>query len=647
MPRDALSYATRRRMIGHYGRMSMARSMPMAKGERGRAQQPQSQLNWRLYRLCLVPVLIALLIAAFALSSLPAPLGSSLSPEAFEGAGAFAQLRHMGAIASSRRPGSAGDRRLQEYISREMQALGSPSSGGYALRRIVANGQTAWGQRRQTLLIGARAGSGSQAPIALIANRDSALQRDPAQLSGAAALLELANVIAQTETKHPVYVIFSDGGSGGGLQTADRLRSALGGHLDAAIVLGDLAGSLDAKPLVQPFSSGLGGAPEILFSTVSSALRSQLRLNPGVPSLASQLAHLAFPLVLGEQGRLNGAGVPSVAVSLAGERGALASEPVTQARLQATGRAVLSAFYALDGSPEVADSPSVGLRLSGRLVPYWCIVLLSLSLLIGPFALAGDAVARSIRRGAPVSRWMLLALTCGWPLLLCAGCVKALAAVGVLHAASSPVSASALAFDAGALASLLGLAALLGLSLRWWTRLAWGRAYLRQRRGSGAAGVAALGCACLLALLVWTLNPYAALLMAPALHLWAWALCPRYAPKSRIRRLALVLAPALFPLGLLVAFYMVSLGLSPVRGVLEAMAMVGGGYVGWGGALLWSIAFGLLAAVVLAALHEGERAPLPPRMRLPSKSRTPVLYRGERPIYRERAPSAGDARVLS
>jgi hypothetical protein len=609
----------------------------MARGDSGRTQPERPQLSWRLYRLCLAPVLVSLLTAAFAFSSPPPPLSSSLSPEAFEGIRAFAQLRHMTAIASSRRPGSVGDRRLQEYIEDQLQALGSPGSGGYALRTITANDQTAWGQRRQTLLIGSRAGSGLQSPIALIADRDSALNGDQAQLSGAAALLELATVLAQTETRHPVYVIFSDGGSGGGLQAADSLRSEVGGRLDAAIVLGDLAGSSTRAPLVQPFSSGLGGAPEVLFSTVSSALQSQLKRDPGAPGLASQLAHLAFPLVLGEQGQLNGVGIPSVAVSLAGERGAAADEPVTQARLQATGRAALSAFYALDHGPEVAASPSTSLQLSGHVVPAWSIALLSLSLLIGPLALACDAIARSIRAGNRVSRWVLLAITCGWPLLLCAACIKALAAIGILHAASNPVPAAALVFDVGSLATLFVLVALLAISLRWWKRLAWGNAYLGQMRSSGAAGVAALGSSCIFALLIWALDPYTALLLVPALHLWPLALSPRPAPKGRPARLALVLAPALLPLALLVAFYMVSLGLTPGEGVLELLAMIGGGYVNWGGALLWSVAFGLLAAVAFATANKGG-ALSPSRVRPPSQSQAPVLYRGERPFDRGERP---------
>jgi hypothetical protein len=617
----------------------------MARGD-GRAQPAQPQLNWRLYRLCLAPVLLALLIAAFAFSSPPAPLSSGLSPEAFEGARAFAQLRHMEGIAADRRPGSPGDRRLLAYVEGQLQALGSPGGGGYALRTVTASGRTAWGRRRQTLLIGTRAGSGSQAPIALVADRDSAVRGDPAQLSGAAALLELAAVLAQTETRHPVYVVFSDGGSGGGLQAAAELGSALGRRLDVAVVLGDLAGSANRAPFVQPFSSGLGGAPEILSGTVSGALRTQLGRDPGVPSLASQLSHLAFPLALGEQGQLNGAGVPSVAVSLAGERGTAAGEPVTEARLQATGRAVLSAFYALDQGPEVPRSPSAGLRLSGRVVPAWSIALLALCLLIAPLAVAGDALVRSTGRGDRVARWMLLATSCGWPLMLCAALVKGLAAVGILHAASNPVSAAALDFDAGSLVALLLAAAALALTLRWWVRLPWGTAYLGPMPSSGVAGAGALGGSCLLALLIWLLDPYAALLLAPALHLWLLALCPRRAPRTRAGRATLVLAPALLPLGLPIVFYMVALGLTPAQGVLEGMAIVGGGYVGWGGVLLWSTAFGLLAAVALAAVREGRQATAPPRARPQSRSRTPVLYRGERPVHRERALSGHDAQVL-
>ena len=51
--------------------------------------------NGRLYRAAFVPFLFALAIAAFSLSARPRPLSSTLAPDAFEGAPAFAELKTL------------------------------------------------------------------------------------------------------------------------------------------------------------------------------------------------------------------------------------------------------------------------------------------------------------------------------------------------------------------------------------------------------------------------------------------------------------------------------------------------------------------------------------------------------------------------
>jgi hypothetical protein len=615
----------------------------------GRRPPPaQTPLNWRLYRFCLGPVAVALLICAFSLSTPPAPLSSTLAPEAFEGARAFAQLREMAAIAPDRRPGGRGDARLLRYLEDQLRALGAPASGGYTVGVSDVPGETVWGSRPEPLLIARRAGSSAQAPIVLIARRDSAVRGDRASLSGAAALLELAGVLSQTETRHPVYVIFSDGGSGGDPAAAQWLQSRLGGRLDAAIVLGDLASATPRPPLTQPFSTGVGAAPEVLTRTVSGALRGELGIDPGAPSLLSQLAHLAFPLAVGEQGPLDAAGIPAVTVSLAGERSPAVLERVSEARLQAAGRAVLSAFYALDRGGEVRAGESAGLLLAGRVLPEWAVALLTLTLLIGPLAIACDGLVRLARRGEPVLRWMLLPLSCAAPFLLCAASLGALAAVGLLAAPPSPLGASALGFEVGSALALGAGVVVLAAGWRMWLELLlWTRPPRPPRPArlprSGVAGIDALASGCLLTLLVWLLDPYAALLALPALHLWPLAACPERRPPGRGARLALVLVPALAPLALLIAFYALSLSLDPAQALLEAILMVAGGYVSFGGVLLWSLASGVIVAVAIATAS-GETPPKAREAR-PIEGRTPVLPARRRPVYRERALSGGAMRA--
>jgi hypothetical protein len=567
----------------------------------GRPRPPQATLNWRLYRLCLAPVLAAVLICAFSLSSPPAPLSSTLTPEAFEGSHAYGQLTQMEALAPD-------GRRLLEYLHTQLSGLGSPASGGYSLS--VADAGTP-----QALLIAQRAGTGTRAPIALLASRGPR-----AQLSGAAALLEIASVLAQGETRHPIYLIWAAGGSDGDQASGNWLQSRLGGNLDAAIALGNLAAAKPERPLVQPFSTAFGLAPELLTNTVSFALKATMGWVPGTSSLASQLAHLALPVSVGAQGPLNAIGIPSVSVSLTGERPAARREAVSQAHLQAAGRGVLSAFYAIDRAGEIGAAQTSGLRLSGRVLSQWSIALLTLTLLIGPLALSGDALVRRTRRRRGAARRLLLTpLLWALPFALGAASLRLLSLAGLLRATPNPLGAAALHFGLRAALTLTLALAVLG-----------GCSWALRKLALPASAPAALLIGCLLAFVVWLIDPYATLLLIPALHAWPLASSQR----DRPRQIALLLIPALAPLALLIAFYALWLGLGPAQILLEGMVMVGGGYVSIGGVLLWSLALGVFVTIASAPL--GRRASQAPRVSPPPEDRVPVPHLRRVPVYRER-----------
>ena len=108
----------------------------------------------------------------------------------------------------------------------------------------------------------------------------------------------------------------------------------------------------------------------------------------------------------------------------------------------------------------------------------------------------------------------------------------------------------------------------------------------------------------------------------------------RSAAGVRIQALALV-ALGVVPLALLVAFYAHQLDLGPGGVAHTALLLLAGGRIGLAGAVLWSVAFGCLAAALLVALapsdvdeddagepHEwlGDREPI--------KIRGPLSYAG-------------------
>ncbi len=93
----AARYLTRRSNPATRASCNM-RLRPRSRSERC-AREPAGglwstgMLNARLYRAAFVPFLLALAIAAFSLGSRPAPLRSTLAPDAFEGARAYAELQ--------------------------------------------------------------------------------------------------------------------------------------------------------------------------------------------------------------------------------------------------------------------------------------------------------------------------------------------------------------------------------------------------------------------------------------------------------------------------------------------------------------------------------------------------------------------------
>ena len=572
-------------------------------------------LNGRLYRVAFVPFALALALASFSLTARPLPLTSTLAPDAFEGAPALAELKSLAAEFPNRRPGSPGDEELAARIAQTLEGLGAAGHGGFQVRTHRFQAQTIDGERTLETVIAQRAGSsGSGAtPIVILAHRDSGGaggSSSEAELSGTAALIELARVFAARETRRTIVLVSTSGGSGGDAGALDFARGDQSppAPLDATIVLGDVAGVSEHKPFVVPYSDGFGSAPEELQRTMAGAIMQNLGGNPGAPSTIGQLAHLAFPFATGEQGPLNASGLPAVLVQVSGEATPPANEAVSEEKLEGFGRAALSAVDALDAAPDIEATPQTGLVLGRQVLPEWALRLLIATLLIPPLLLLADGYARlRRRRGADGDRAILRgfawAATCSLPFLVAALFAKALGWLGALVAApATGVQASALPFHDSAVTAVLAVALVLGLGWLAWPS-AVRRLGLRVLPDDDAAGLATLTVLLIVEAVVWVLNPYAALLALGALHLWLVLVSPRTRP-ARAAALALV-ALALAPLALLIAFYARELGVGPGGIAWELVLLLAGGQVGVLTALLWSFAFGCVAAATLLALAPG------------------------------------------
>lgn len=548
-------------------------------------------LDPRIYRAGFLPILFALVLVGFSLQEQPRPLTTSLAPDAFDGAAAFAQLDALASAAPSRRPGSAGDALVARRVGATLRA------NGFRVGARTLTAQTADGSRPLETVVGQRAGF-TDRRIVVIAHRDALGRGARAELSGTAALLELARVLGG-RTLQRTLVLASTSGGTAGLAAAEQLAAKPGGPVDAVLVLGDLAGTRLDRPFVVPWSRSTAIAPSQLRRTVESAVTTETGLRPGGVTPAVQLARLAFPLTLGEQGPFDAHGLPAVLLSASGERAPAADAPVSAAQLTAFGRAALRSVTALDGG---ADVPATGpyLVLEQKLLPAWAARLLAIALMLPVLLAVVDAFARVRRRRERVGMWLRWVGAGVVPFLLAALTALALFGSGLVDAApAAPVAGPASAPNLAALATVLVV-----LVAAWvWLRPRLAR--LAGVRGDCATGGGAIATVLVLsavALLVWLVNPYASLLLIPALHLWLLAM----APETRLRRPAAV---ALWGIGLLppllVAYaYARQLGLDPLELAWMGTLLVAGGGLSLFAALVWSAALacaGCALAVVLRA----------------------------------------------
>lgn len=265
---------------------------------------------------------------------------------------------------------------------------------------------------------------------------------------------------------------------------------------------------------------------------------------------------------------------------------------------------MLSAVDALDAAPGVPRAPQTGVLLQRQLLPAWAVRLLVCALLLGPLLVAVDALARLRRRREPVGRWALWTLACSVPFLLCGLFAYLLGRLGAVPA--TPVPAITAALDGSAVRAVVTVTLTLALAWLMWPALL-RRAGLSVRPSSEAAGLATLLVLLAICIVVWALNPFSALLLIPAAHLFLLIAAPELRPRP-VAALGLV-ALALLPLALLVAFYARQLGLGPLELAWAEVLLLAGGHVGVLGGLLWSLSLGCLVAGGMLAASGRTPAP--------------------------------------
>jgi len=568
-------------------------------------------LNPRIYRAAFLPVIVAVIVLAFSFQSEPAPLGTTLAPAAFNGPAAYSMLVHQLAPQyPERRPGSPGDDALAALIARDLRA--APIQ--FSVRTDIFEAHTADGTQRLETVIGEQPGS-SSGRILVVAHRDALGPNATADLSGTATMLELARVLAGRTLDRTVELASISGSAG--LAGATQLANTLGGPIDAVIVLGDVAGSRVSEPVVVPWSSGENIAPLLLRNTAAAAVSGETGLAPGGADLASQFARLAFPMTLSEQGPFDARGIPAVLLSRAGERGPSAETAVGEPQLNSFGQAALQTISALDAGAEVPP-PSAYLIFKGMTVPEWPIRLLVLALMLPVLCTAVDGFARARRRGHTVGKWAGWVLAAVLPFVLGSLFLLGLGAIGLIPVLPpGPVVASAIHIHLREVAEIAAAVLVIVLAMFPIRTFIVSLIGVRGEPSEAGGAAAVLLVMCAISLAIWVGNPFAAVLILPALHLWMWIV----APEIRLRApLAITLLLAsLAPIALVILYYANQFALGPVGVIGTAVALIAGGGLGISALLEWSAVFGCAVSVaVIAARAAGAGAP----------EATPVTVRG-------------------
>lgn len=602
-------------------------------------------LDPRVYRLAFLPAVLALFVVAFSLEGRPSPLRTRAIADAFDPARAYGAQRvrdsllELGARFPDRRPGGPGDAALADRVA------GSLAAAGFGVRRTAAEGRTVDGSAPLDTVVGVRPGL-SERRIVVLAHRDALTRPALAELSGTAALLELARVFrtrapAGERTGGPggpprligrdlaktLVLVSTSGGSGGAAGARAWARAQDPATIDGVLVLGDLASRTWAKPWVVPWSDGTALPPLAWRRTVESALRREAAQDAGGARASAQWARRAAPLAPGEQGAVNAAGLPAVLLQASGERGPPPGAPVARERLAAFGRGALRAVIALDEAgtrrPPFRGDPE-GIVTLRNVLPDWSVRLLVLCLL-GPALLAAlDACFRARRRRLPAGAWAGWILAAGVAVPLAWIWLRLLGLTGAVAAPRTPVWPAALELGAGGAAVLASslLAVVAGvLVARGLTR---GTAARRGSPAAGATGAAAGAIVAAVALATWVWNPYAAALLLPAAHLWLFLGAPQTRLRGALGWAALGLGVAL---PLLVAVHeMRALRLGPLELAELWLVATAGGHVPAPAAVGLGALAGCLAALVAVLRARGRLDAAAPTLR--PTTRGPASYAG-------------------
>jgi hypothetical protein len=556
----------------------------------------------RIYRAALLPAVAAFVLLMFSLEPIPSALQQPVSTPTYDASDAARTTRSIVAEAPDRTPGSDGDATTAELVRQRFSEI----EGGEVSVQDFDSTYSGDDVNLQNVLL-TLPGSSEQT-LLVVADRDST--DGPGAASSAAAtatLINIADSLGGSRHKRTIVLASTDGG-GDGEEGARELIDGLPrtDDIGAAIVISQ-PGARDPRP---PFVISSGTGPESpstqLVQTARTIAASSFDQRDPAPGPWVGLSRLAVPMGLGEQAALRDQDIEAIAISSAGERALPAdsrdAEAANTDTLGESGTAVLDLLLTLDDADAAPISgPDDYIRLGDNLIPGWTLSLLGLMLLLAPLLAAADTWLREFRIDWRTRRSAFWVIERAVPPVAALLMLYLLALVGLVPTPGFPYdparfpagTEAPIAF--GVLAAAFVLAGLLIRPMR--TPLD-----IEPHTLAAAAGIlsgfALLG--------IWLLNPYLALLLAPAAHVW---LLPARAAGPP--RTVLVAAVAIVSLaGAIAAFMTVTAQLDlGASGPWNLLLMIVDGQIGPVMSMLWCGLIGGLIACVAAAGSAGRMAP--------------------------------------
>lgn len=545
----------------------------------------------RIYRVALVPALAALVLLMFSFEPVPNPLQEPVANPEFEASQTARTARQIVAMAPSREPGSEGDRTIAAQVRDEFSTV---EGGEVAVQDFTSEFRGSEVDLQNVILT---IPGESERTILVVAGRDSADSAGPGSSAAATAvLLTLADDLGSQRHLKTIVLASTDGvsaGAAGARELVDSLPRP--GDVDAAIVLSQPGVEKPAPPFVISSGTTPDSPSAQLLQTARSIAANAFEQRDSAAGPWVDLSRLALPAGLGEQAVLRGAGIEALTLSGHGERAIdpAADRDVSAETIGQAGGAALDLILTLD---EAADPPEAGpsdyVRIGDNLIPGWTIALLALTLLIAPLLAATDTWLREQRAAWRVRRTIPWALERALMPLAALLLAYLLAFVGLIPDPDFPYDPAGFPAGARAPISFVALAAafaLAGLLIRPMRTPLDSQAHVLAAAGGLISGIALIG--------IWLLNPYMALLLVPAAHVWMLPARATGPPRARVVAVAAFLSLA----GPIAAFVTVAaqldLGLSAPWHLL---LMIVDGQIGFGTCMLWCALLGGLIACVSA-----------------------------------------------